>query len=238
MKSSEDLLFKDIKKQIDSSFVKDGWVTVYFFSCKNNSIDVSGIYSTIVDESEVGELLKDYSWDIRIGVCGIPVLKSSYSDGIEKMDYCRFDEFEPLVYPRSFKSKEWGLELSEEFRLYYNLYENYKSPYEKEYLYANTNGDEEIVAEIKKYNIRLKLSFLEDYISVRKKDFLIYFDFMRFSDKTISDLGMHHIGENYSSEKYFYRHLIESCDDGNYKTRSWITGKVLIKNINNYKSIQ
>ena len=59
---------------------------------------------------------------------------------------------------------------------------------------------------------------------------------MRFSKKTIEELGISEIDKNSSSEEYFYNHKVEDvsllpCG----KTKSLIRGKVLIKNIEDYK---
>jgi len=205
----EDFRFEKLKKQTDISsvFINDGWIKIYYDDIEYECY----VDSAIADMSEVDKALTYYNKD--------------YDEG-----------FKPLVHYRGFgELKDSYLELSEEFRLYYNLYEVYKSPYEKYYLYFNYSGDEEIVAKIEKSNVCVRLNFLKDYISVKEKSFFIYFRFSKFSGKTIKELGIRPIDEDYNSQEYFYNHLIEDYNVEDNKTRSWIRGKVLIRNIDNYK---
>jgi hypothetical protein len=64
------------------------------------------------------------------------------------------------------------LELSEKFRLYHNLYEKYRSPGKKEYLYFGVDGGEDVVAEIDisgayKTENFLKVIYRQDKVFVR-----------------------------------------------------------------------
>jgi hypothetical protein len=113
--SLEDFLLEDIKKKIESSFISNGWVKVYFSDFSDYVIENAGIKGYLIDVSKTNEALED---DEPFGS----------SD----------EEFESLVHYRWFiGSKDSYLELSEEFRLDYNLYEDYKSPRKKDYLYIN-----------------------------------------------------------------------------------------------------
>lgn len=214
----EPLLFNDIKKKIESNFIESGEVMIYG-SAHNFKVvsPFSGLYSALVSPENVSDALKNHTWECKFSNKG----------------------FEPLIYIRD----EMGqynsyLELSEEFRLYYNLYEKFESHEDKEYIYIDNNGDEEIVVKIGKQEAFIKLKFLKDYISVRQMHFFIYFDFMRFSNKTLTELSIKELNENFSTDTYFYNHLIRDIGNGisgDPKTQSWIMGKSLIKNIKDYK---
>jgi len=227
----KDFLLENIKKKIESSFIFEGWVKVYYS-------DVSGdgfIEGAAVDISKVDKALK--------------------SDNL--LNFPDDEGFEPLIHPRGFTGcRDRYLELSEEFRLDYNLYEDYKSPRKKDYLYINRNGDEEIVAKIEENKALIRLDFLKDYISARNKHFLVYFRFDKYSEKTIQELGMDEIcavlsgsGSNNRTilkledeivEKYiksgkcFYSHSIRNIH--RVKSHSWLKGRTLIKKNDNYKS--
>jgi hypothetical protein len=231
----EKLFFEDVKKRINAKFIDQGWITVLNHSLKDDSDNLShGVYSAIIDIDKVDEALQNCDWEIY--GCERPGLTEYCKDNGEYgVEYCRFsvEGFEPLIYRR-----DGYLELSEEFRLYHDLHEVYYSPDKKEYSYFDDNGDEEIVAEIDSDKVLIKLNFLKDYISARKKHLFIYFDFMRFSKKTIKELGISEIDKNSSSEEYFYNHKVVDVSDMHLpygKTKSCVRGKILIENIKDYK---
>lgn len=236
----EPLLFDDIKKQIETGFINQGWVMVFSFGHNFKNVGQGGLYSALVSSDKVKDSLQNYSWELRYGN-GRPGFVSYHKDKQEITEYYRFIEkgFEPIIYYREeFGQYDSYLELSEEFRLYHNLYERFTSHEKKEYIYSDDNGDEEVVAKIGKNEAFIKLKFLKDYISARKMHCLIYFDFMRFSEKTLAELDIEEVNKNLSSDKYFYNHLITDISDRHIredKTQSWIMGKALIENIKDYK---
>lgn len=235
-----ELTFEDIKQQIDTSFINQGWVMVFSFGHNFKNVQQGGLYSAIIEPSKLETALQNYSWELRYGN-GRPGFVSYFSKNESITEYYRFcDEgIEPLVFYREqFGQRDNYLEFSEEFRLYHNLYEDFVSHEKKEYIYVDTNGDEEVVAKIGRNEAFVKLKFLKDYLSARKMHCLIYFDFMRFSHKTISELGLKPINENFASNKYFYNHLIVDITDRfirEDKTQSWLMGKALIEFNKDYK---
>lgn len=236
----EGLLLKDLKQQIENSFIDQGWIMVLSFGQNFKGVQQGGLYSTMVNPSKVPAALKNYSWEIHFG-SGRPGFVSYFEDNKEITKYYRHSiyGYEPLIFYREqFGNKENYLELSEEFRLYHNLYENFISHDKKEYIYVDSNGDDEVVAKIGKNEAFVKLKFLKDFISAKGMHFLVYFDFMRFSEKTLTELDIKKLNKNYSTKHYFYNHIIADIQDRyikKYKTQSWIMGKVLVKNLPNYK---
>lgn len=236
----DSLIFIDIKKDIDNCFIHQGWVTVCSFGQSLKNIKNGGLYSSSVKDDKLKDSLSNYSWELRCGN-GRPGIMSYFKEKEEVVEYYRFsnDGFEPLVYYREeFGNREKYLEFSEEFRLFHNLYEIYYTSDKKEYIFIDSNGDEEVVAKIDKFEALVKLKFIKDFISAKNMHLLIYFDFMRFSEKDLKELELEAINVNYSSDKYFYNHIICDCQDRfirNDKTQSWIMGKCLIKKIDNYK---
>ncbi len=236
----EPLLFEDIKKQIEAGFINQGWVMVFSFKHNFKNVEQGGLYSALVESSKLKDSLQRYSWELRYG-SGRPGFVSYYENDNEITEYYRFSDkgYEPIIYYREeLGLKDNYLELSEEFRLYHNLYEDFKSHYQKEYIYTDSNGDEEVVAKIGKNEAFIKLKFLKDYISARDMHLLVYFDFMRFSQKTMQELNLKELRQDYSSDKYFYNHLIIDITDRDIrqdKTQSWIMGKTVIEKNKNYK---
>lgn len=236
----DDLNFVDIKKNIDNCFIHQGWVTVCNFGASLGDIKQGGLYSSLVKDDKLKDSLSNYSWELRYGN-GRPGFESSFNENEEIVKYYRFpiNGYEPLVYYREeFGNREKYLEFSEEFRLFHNLYEIHYSSDKKEYLFIDSNGDEEVVAKINKYEALVKLKFIKDYISAKDMHLLIYFDFMRFSEDDLKQLELTALNENYLSDKYFYNHIICDCQNRfirKDKTQSWIMGKCLIKKLDNYK---
>ena len=89
-------------------------------------------------------LLNRYNWDLLIGNGG-PGFIFYYKNNKERAEYKRFSDegIEPFIYYRSeFGIKPSYFELSEEFRLYYNLFEEYVDLDNRNYIYIDSNGDE------------------------------------------------------------------------------------------------
>jgi hypothetical protein len=122
--------------------------------------------------------------------------------------------------------------------LYYNLFEHIISPDEKRYYHIHESGDRELVASIEKSTARVQLRYLREYISARKCHFLIFFEGMRFSTKSLSELDIIKIDENTYTPNHAYNHLIRNISDmpiRNDKTQSWLLGKCLIRPIKGFK---
>lgn len=236
---SNDLKFSDIKDKINNRFIHNGWVTLYknYDSIENEHTGT--FFSALINKTEISRVMNVYNWDLSIG-SGRPGFEIEYSNGVQKSKYIRFYDksIQPIVIYRSeFGNKQKYLELSEEFRLYHNLFEEYVDSNNKKYIYVDSNGDDEIVAQISENEVLVKLRFIKDYISARNMNLIIYFDVMRFSEKTMQELEINELNETITENFYIYNHLIVDIQNTpirNDKTQSWIMGKVLIPEIANY----
>lgn len=230
----------DIKQKIDSSFIDKGWVMVFSFSHNFEEVDQGGVYCALVKAEKLNQAMNSYNWDLRYGN-GRPGFVTSFKSGEENSHYYRYDDpnIEPLVYYREeLGQRDNYLEFSEEFRLYHNLYEDFKSHTRKEYIYTNSNGDEEVVAKIGKNEAFVKLKFIKDFISAKEMELLIFFDFMRFSEKKPMELELSEIDKTFKFENTTYWQLLTDVSDRslrNNKTQSWIMGKTVIRKISDYK---
>jgi hypothetical protein len=209
-----DLLFEDVKKQIDKKFVESDWITVYR-SNYNGNFDGDCVYPAIVDDDKVAESLKNFDWDNDTH--SVP----SFLQGKNGNKYVRFPwkkGFEPLVHILH-------------------------SPH-----FSRYSWDEEEVAKITNKNVQIKLEFLKDYISARKKQLFIYFKFTRTSEKTVSELGIKEMLEDYHSEdsrrskdyrssEFIYNHTIV-CKTMVAETFSQIRGKVLVERNKRHEFIE
>jgi hypothetical protein len=200
-----------------------------------DKIDQGLTYSALVANEEVDEILSKPDWDLHLD--SGPGLCSYHNGKKEKVSYCRFvsEGVEPIVYYREFPGKESYFELSEEFRLYLNLYERYKSNAEREYIYVDDNGDGEEVAIVSKNKVMIRLKYLKQYISARNMVFVIYFDLMRFSKKTLEELSLKDKDETNPRTYFIYNHLIRNIKIGEFNSQSWLYGKVFIPGSEKFK---
>lgn len=101
-------------------------LTVY--SSEVNHEHNHGIYCALIPTSKVADC-HSVEWDLRIGAGKPGAMK--YFDGDDTyVEYHRFGDgsgIEPLVFCRNFHGmREDYLEISEEFRLFHNLYHDLK----------------------------------------------------------------------------------------------------------------
>jgi hypothetical protein len=194
--NNEDITFSDFLPTI-KDLGKGEWTTLY---ASKGDGDGPAFYSAMIREDMVEGALKDASWDLHIGD-GAPGLVTQYESGNEVTWYSRASDegIEFFALKRSFhgiRPAYW--EISEDFRLYFNLYEDRPN---KRFLKIDDNGDEHEAVRMSASEIRVKTRLLREYLGVRKMRLVLYFDYSRFSPKTLQELGI---------EEY---HTMESTED-------------------------
>src|SRR4051794_36820210 len=121
--NKEYFLYDEIKKEIDNSFIKNGWVTIYKTDHKEG--DEQTIFCCLVSARRIKAYRTDRDWKIRPGSEGKPTI---YGNG----KYTTYDEkgIEPFVFSKHFRFSDGHgsyVDVSEEFVLYFRLYEKVKS---------------------------------------------------------------------------------------------------------------
>ena len=173
---NKDLKLLDTIDDIKDKLGKSEWITVFEFT-ENKSYDQGTYFSALISNKKINELIKKYEWDLRLidGICG---LSTHYKNGKSITRYYRFSDkyIEPFVYVRFFSGKEKILEISEEFRLFFDLYEKYIDQNNRVYIKTDEDGDENEVARISKNKIEIKLKYIKKYLSIRKMSLAIYFE--------------------------------------------------------------
>ena len=154
-----------------------------------SDVDQGGLYCALIPLSMKEKVLTSYHWDLTIGN-GRPGLCSHYEKGKEITEYYRVpdDGFEPLVHWRHFPNKDGYIEISEEFRFYFDLYEDRSDKDTIKFLIFHDDGEDECIAEVTPYQAKIKIKYLKEYLSVRKMICALYFDLMRFSPKSFEEL--------------------------------------------------
>ncbi|MFH2030382.1 MAG: hypothetical protein ABIJ40_07090 [Bacteroidota bacterium] len=226
-------LFGDKIKQIESSFVKDGWATIYENQHSDNS-DQTLIYCCIVDSKRIKSYKLNCDWVIQPGSEGKPTISETFINGKSKTIYQTHSEkgIEPFIFSKHFSFGEGYdsyLDISEEFVLYFKLYEKGTDKKNRKYYFIDDIGDLDEVISIGADSIKIKLKYLKEYISIRKVFFSICFDFMRYSNGSLTELKINPIDENFKTANSFYNHLIQPIDFIEAgKIQSWIHGKIII----------
>jgi len=217
------ILCEDIKNKISKKFIDDGWITV----------SDECIHSALVSDENMSDVLNNYTWDLSPGD-GMPgvSLKNTGSDRITNYDRFCHKKCEPFVFYRnSYGTHPPYIELSEEFRMYHNIHEQYISEKEKNYIIIDDNGSENIVAKISDMKLFIKAIYVKKYLAVRKINLLIFFDIENSSHKTYKELSIKPIRNkivkgddyiyNYTNITRFLRKDI--CSFG------WIVGKCILR---------
>jgi hypothetical protein len=213
-------------KQIKDKFGCEEWLTTYF--CKETPDILDTIFCALIPNNKVKETLGDPSWDFQIGD-GLPDFVTSYHQGKKRLKYYRFSYklIEPLLIWRTFYNvKEPYWEINEEFRHYFNLYEDRTNG---KFYHIDGNGDENEVAVIEKNSIRIKLAYIKEFLAVRKMSLLIEYEFNRFSTKTLEEQGMQEFDNTVKEENYCYAHYIRNFDFiGDHKSHARLFGVKVI----------
>ena len=160
-----DLECKDLLLELDE-IGKSEWITIFFLSKENQDIEQKTYFSALISNEKINSLLEDYSWDINLMNSGRPGFVSYFDEGKEIVEYFRYSTpgVEHLVYWRTFPGIDDNyFELSEEFRLFYDLYKKDNSFY-----IFDDNGDQDLVAEILDKEVRIKLKYLKNIFQPEK----------------------------------------------------------------------
>lgn len=210
-------LIKERIKQLETTFIKDGWLTIY------ESSEDDLIYCCLVHNSKIEEYKSNTDWVIRPYYEGKPAV---FGDGTYKT-YSE-DGYEPFIFIKHFNFNNGGekyIDISEEFVLYFKLYERAENKQKRKYYFIDELGDLDEVINVEPKRIRIKLKYLKEYIAIRQLHFAVCFDFMRVGNIDISENKIEFIDKDFKGENYIYNHLIRPLDG---KFQSWILGKKII----------
>lgn len=221
----EYFLMQDRLKQIKTSFIEAGWITIY------ESTEDDDVYCYLVDNSKIDVCKSKTSWDIMPSNEGKPSIITSTYKGESKTTYQSYaDEgFEPFIFKKDFyfhTGNEQYVDISEEFVLYFNLYEQVESKQKRTYFFIDELGDLNEVIRIEPKKIKIKLKYLKEYIAVRQLHFVLCFDFMRIGEIDLEANEIELLDKYLKENDFIYRRLISPLDD---QAQSWILGKKIIR---------
>lgn len=231
--SKGDLLQTQRRKFIEQQWTSGPWVRVCSF---NNCLgDHTSFYCALIPKKYEPEFFRGVAWDLRSGN-GYPAVWEGGGGGRKKFGYYPFGTdsgVEPLIIVRHFYN-EWPsvLELSQEFRLYSNLYLDPKASVGGRQIYSRytPNGDVEEVVRINDLDAEIRLSALLPFLAAKQMHLGLFFDAIAENTATLEELGIPR--ETISQKKGDLFYLVEFGDGGISSSRqsfSRLIGKMLIR---------
>lgn len=230
--NKDSFLFTDRLKQIKSSFIKDGWITVYE-SIHERYEDEILIYCGLVSSSQINEYREDKDWKVSPGSEGKPSIISSMVDGKWASQYYTYDQdkLEPFLFSKSFNfdgGHESYIDIGEEFLLYFRLYEKGTNKQNRKFYFIDDAGDLDEVIIIDPKKVKIKLKYLKEYLAVRQIFLSICFDFVRFINVKLLDSDIKPLDKDFKEPNYIYNHYIRPSPSDITMFQGWIRGKVII----------
>jgi hypothetical protein len=223
----KDLEFKDFLGKI-GNYGKGDWITAH--ASYRDDFEWSAFFCALVPDQIIERSLSEPSWDLQTSG-NQPGFVFSFKDGKEIGTYRRISEdgCEPLVFRRSFHSmKDDYWEVSEEFRRYFNLYEDKAN---NKFVLIDDNGDDEEVILITETEIKIKVRLIKEFLAVKKMHLALLFDLMRFSDKSLKELSLTSHQKIVKDKETIYSIGCRDADDhfnDGRKSIGYLMGKKLI----------
>ena len=225
------------KKTLDSlrrDLKPTDMVTVYH---KRAGYRRGGIYCALIPCAQIDQVLSESSWDLFYGR-GVPSAVVHYRGGEEKPEYLRFGNdngIEPLVIVREFHGMRDNYnEISEEFRLFHNLYHDIKTD---EYIKVDDVGNEETVVVVRPNCIQIRLKEIRQFLAIKEMYLSIQFDCRERSEQSLDELELKGGRSEQRDGLMFWGLLHDDIGDvGSHQTLSRLMGKRLIEPLPKSKS--
>ena len=217
-------------------------VTVYRW----NSEDVKGDYFILgglirpglVEEILAGEHISsviENVWSEPMAYC---------PSGESEIKYFRWgvDEdmygTEPLVIGRRFSGVEENyVEISEEFRLFHNLYHDKETD---KYIKIDDAGNKNEVVIIKPNEVQIRLKEIRQYLAIKEMYLSMLFEFNEYSEYSLQELGLSEIEREFKRDGLMYWRHDYSGETGIYRrgfqSDSRLRGRRLISPLPKSKS--
>lgn len=230
------LLQNEWRQEVIPNLGAKPWIRVYQ-SLKSEGGERLSMYSGLIPNENVQAVLDSPDWDIHIGESTpsyTEILDEETNQYILKYDRFGFNEYgiEPLVIVRAFQDlKPETIEISEEFRLFHNLYfESSDSTYVK----FDDAGDPCVVVKLFDNHIEVKRKEIRQFLAVRDMSLGVYFDRRYFSHQNIAMIDENNRVSDVQESSYTYRFFAAenrglSQRDDKYLSYSRLHGKRIIK---------
>ena len=165
-------------------------VTLYQWIKEEDSHEYA-IYCALIPSRQIERALSDPAdWDLHFYE-GTPS-----AVGLGQFRYLRYGEdngIEPLIINRNFtesqtnyKKREAYSEISEEFRLFHNLYHDKEKD---EYIKIDDEGNEHRVIVVKPNRIQIRLKEVRQFLAIKEMYLSIQFRYYEFSKYSLGEIG-------------------------------------------------
>ena len=214
------------KRLVLSPFDTQTWLEAFVY--QRSDTQITSFFTALVPSARVDKVLSEPSWELPIGG-GMPSTVTYFAPGKEETRYLRFgndDGVEPLVLVREFHGvRPSCLELSEEFRLFHNLYFDATTG---TFRRIHDDGEEEEVASIDQQSVKIKLRELRHFLSAKGMCLAVMFDIDQMSPYSLEELEISAADEKHEGNDIVYRFAVNRFDFEETKTASKLIGKRLI----------
>lgn len=210
-----DLYFKDFKVEMDNHFTANGWTRV----CDEE------MFCGLISPMNTLNAMAHYDWDL-LYFESTPVVEMAVTP-----HYARYGstQCEVLaIYREGYEGFNNYVELSEEFRLFFNLRQDYKNPVSSSFYVIKEDGTREDVVMIDGMMMLVATSYLKQYLATRELNLLIFFDLLRTSGGLFANLGITPI-VNKVERRYDSITALSLVEGFDKKAVARFEGKVLIE---------
>ncbi|WP_436789640.1 hypothetical protein [Yinghuangia sp. YIM S10712] len=224
--------FSDRLEYMSERLGGEPWITVYEYKKKEN--ESTSYYSALASPEVVPRCLANTSWDLLI-TSGLPGY-AYLNDGTH--EYYRFgidNGVEPFIVVRDFHNlKPSYLDLSEEFRHFHNLYEDRRK---NVFTALDDNGDDVEVVRMSPTKVEVRAKYLRDYLATRNIVMLVFFEYDRWSAKTLDELGLSEQNEDTQDATHRYIRFVKMLPgmSDDRRTIARLMGKKVVHGTENYR---
>jgi hypothetical protein len=229
--SSDDIAnflgFEDWRMRFSSNLAAEPWQIVY--GQIEGEHEDGLVYSTLIPAPQLVKALEDHCWDLSVGD-GMPGISESGQGKNLKQTYDRLGflgGIEPLVICRIFHSgPESFREISEEFRLFHNLYQGKKR---EEYFKDDDAGNPEVVARILPDRVEIRTKEIRQFLAVKDMHLSIQVDVSRYSEMPVDSYPGKEREQLAREKDHSYHWGVRLCDFRKpYRTHAYFCGKKLV----------
>ena len=212
-------------------------ITVYQVSDDKENHSKRYIYCALIPSDKIQEALANSDWDLTLNR-GMPGGITYHKQGELQHEYLRYgvdNGIEPLIINRDFyRLREEYSEISEEFRLFHELYHDKKMD---QYLKIDDVGNEEVVAIVKPDHIQIRLKEIRQFLAIKEMHLAIQFVFHENSIYSLEELDLQAGDENKQDGLMCWLHRYGDHDGlDNCQTFSYLVGKRLVEPLPKSKS--
>ncbi len=218
------ILQRDVRGEVIPRIGREPWVTIH-----DELGWASGIYSALVPEASVPEVIATPAWELHKGDGGREVYRNDeHGHSYERLSSPH--GVEPIVWVRSYDGvRPAHLELSEEYRLFHNLFHDRDRG---EFVRITDDGAEEVVGRIQGMRCELRLRDIRQYLAIRRMYLAVYFQVWRESEIPVEQLPADEAGPAETRDDltcYEFEAFEDPANKPGIKTVSKTIGKKLVR---------